>query len=76
MGTSSEFSSFAQNFLSSTGMSEIDLLENEKRKRTDPQLVKPVPGPDLSSVFSSWGEEARDKLEGTLNEYEDLEKQN
>ena len=55
LNTSSEFSSFAQNFLSSTEPSEIDLSENQKRKRTDPQLLKPIPGPDLSSVLSSWG---------------------
>ena len=32
-------------------MSEERLSENEKRERTDPQLLKPIPGPDLSSVF-------------------------
>ena len=32
LDTSSEFSSFAQNFLSSTEPSKIDLSENEKRK--------------------------------------------
>ena len=53
-------------------MREIELSENEKRNRTDPQLLKPIPGPDLSSVHSSWREEARIKLEDTLNEYEDL----
>ena len=53
--TSSEFSSFAQNFLSSTEMSEEGLSKSEKHARTDPQLLKPIPGPDLSSVLSSWG---------------------
>ena len=72
MDTSSEFSSFAQNFLSSTEPSEAGLSDNEKPKRTDPQLLKAIPGPDLSSVLSSWGEEARNKLETILNEYEDL----
>ena len=72
MDTSSEFSSFAQNFSSSTEPSEAGLSDNEKRKRTDPQLLKAIPGPDLSSVLSSWGEEARNKLETILNEYEDL----
>ena len=72
LDTNSEFSSFAKNFLSSTELSEIGLSEYEKRKRTDPQLLKPLPDPDLPSVHSSWGEEARDKLEGILNEYEDL----
>ena len=72
LDTSSEYSSFAQNFSSSTEPSEIGLSENEKRKCTDPQLLKAIPGPDLSSVLSSWGEEARDKLEVILTEYEDL----
>ena len=72
LDTSSEFSSFAQNFLSSTEPSEMGLSENEKRKRTDPQLLKPIPGPDLSSVLSSWGEGARDKLASVLSEYDDL----
>ena len=49
--TSTESSSFAQNFLSSTEMSEEDLSENEKHERTDHQLLKPIPGPDLSSVL-------------------------
>ena len=51
LDTSSEFSSFAQNFLSSTEPSEIGLSENEKRRRTDPLLLKPIPGPDLSRPF-------------------------
>ena len=58
--TSTEFSFFAQNVLSSTEMSEEGLTENEKRARTDPQLLKPIPGQDLSSVLSFWGEGARD----------------
>ena len=69
---SSEFSSFDQNFLSSTEMSEEGLSENEKRARTDPQLLKPIAGPDLSSVLSSWGEGARDQLASVLSEYGDL----
>ena len=72
LDTSSEYSSFAQNFLSSTEPSEIGLSENEKRKCTDPQLLKAIPGPDLSSILSSWGEEPKDKLEVILTEYEDL----
>ena len=50
--TSTEFCSFAQNFLSSTDISEESLAEKEKHARTDPQLLKPIPGPDLSSVLS------------------------
>ena len=72
LDTSSEFSSFAQNFLSSTEPSEIGLSENEKGRRTDPQLLKPIPGPDISSVLSSWGEGARDKLASVLSENDDL----
>ena len=53
--TSSELTSFAENFLSSTEMSKIGQSKNEKRARTDPQLLKAMPGPDLSSVLSFWG---------------------
>ena len=70
--SSDEFSSFAQNFLSSTDSSEPELSETEKRKRTDPELLKPVAGPNLSSVLSSWGEGARDKLANLLAEYDDI----
>ena len=55
MVVSSEMSCFVQNFLPSTEPSEVDLSENEKRKRTDPQLLKAITGPDFSSVLSSWG---------------------
>ena len=68
MDTSFEFSSF----LSSTELSEAGFSENEKRTRTDPQLLKAIPRPDLFSVLSSLGEEARDKLENILKEYDDL----
>ena len=44
--TSSEFSSFAQNFLSSTELSEEDMSESEKRAQTDPNLLKPIPRPN------------------------------
>ena len=70
--SSSEFISFAHIVLSSTEISEEGLSENEKRERTDPQLLKPIPGPDLSSVLSSWGKGARDQLASVLNEYDDL----
>ena len=53
--TSTEFCSFAKNIFSSTKMSEEGLSEREKQERTDPQLLKPIPGPDLSSVLSFWG---------------------
>ena len=51
MDKRSEFCSFAQNFLSSTKMSEIGLSENEKRQMTHPQLLKPIPGPDRPSFI-------------------------
>ena len=70
--TSSEFSSFAQNFLSSTELSEEEVSKNEKRAQTDPQLLNTKPGPDLSSVLSFWGEGARDQLAEVLNEYDEL----
>ena len=66
--TSSEFSSFAQNILSSTELSEEEMSESEKRAQTDPYLLKPIPGPDLSSVLLFWGEGARDQLAEVLNE--------
>ena len=65
--SSTEFSSFAQNFLSTTEMSEEGLTENEKRARTDPQLLKPIPGPDLSCPFLLRGEGARNQLAKVLN---------
>ena len=43
----SKFSFFEQKILSSTiEMSEIDLSDNEKGKRTDPQLQKATPSSD------------------------------
>ena len=72
LDTSSEFSSVAQNFLSSTEMSEVGLSEREIKRRTYPQSLEAKAGPDLSSVLSSWGEGARDKLQDILNEYEEF----
>ena len=57
--TSSDISSFAQNFLSTTEDSEVGLSEHEMRKRTDPQLLKTIAGPDLSPVLSFWGRRDR-----------------
>ena len=48
------------------------MSENEKRAQTDLQLLKPIPGPDLSSVLSFWVAGARDQLAEILNEYHDL----
>ena len=35
-------------------------------------MVQTIPGPDLSSVFTFWGKEARDQLASVLYEYDDL----
>ena len=64
--------SLAQSFSSSTEITEKGLAEIEKSRRTDPQLLKAIPGPDLSSVLSFWGEEARDQLANILKENDDL----
>ena len=69
--TSTELSSFAQNFLYSTKMSEEGLSENKKHARTDQQLLKTIPGPDFSSVLSFWGKGDRNQLAKVLNEYDD-----
>ena len=42
-------------FLSTTDLSEEGMSETEKRAQTDPQLLEPMPVPDLSSVLSFWG---------------------
>ena len=42
------------------------------RVRTDPQLLKPITGPDLPSVLSFLRKRARDQLANVLNEYDDL----
>ena len=64
--TSTEFRSFAQNFLSSIEKSEEGLSEIEKREKTDPQLLKPIPGPDLSSVLPFSGRVQEINLQKTL----------
>ena len=57
--------------LSWTEPSELDLSENDERKRPDPELLKPTSGCDVSSVLFHWGE-AKDNLGDILTEYEDL----
>ena len=53
-------------------MSAVGLSECEIKRRTDPQLLKTIAGHNLSSVLSSWGEGARDRLQDILSDYEDL----
>ena len=72
--TSSETlsSSNHNQFPSSTEPSEAPLSESEVRKRTDPELLKPIKGPDLSAVASTWGESIKSRLEKLLFEFDDL----
>ena len=67
--SSSEF-----DFLSSTDPSEEGLSEREIRKRTDPDLLAPIPGPEsqLEEVQKLWGQTARDSLNNILTEFDDL----
>ena len=61
-------------FLSSTDPSEEGLSEREIRKRTDPDLLAPIPGPEsqLEKVQKLWGQTARDSLNNILTEFDDL----
>ena len=68
-----ELSFLYQNqFPSSTEDSEAPLSEAEVRKRTDPELFKPIPGPDLKTVAQNWGEKTKLDLEKLLLEYDEL----
>ena len=68
--SSYEFSSFAQHFVSSTELSEEELSKSEKCERTDPQLLKPIPGPLLCFVFL--GEGSKRSTRNVVKEYNDL----
>ena len=71
--TSSEYSSlFHSQFPSATEPSEAPLSEAKVRKRTDPELLKPIPGPDLKTVACNWGEKTKVDLENLLLEYDEL----
>ena len=67
--SSSEFE-----FLSSTDPSEEGLSEREIRKRTNPDLLAPIPGPEsqLEEEQKLWGQTARDSLNNILTEFDDL----
>ena len=54
--------------------SETGLSEREIRKRTDPELMAPIPGPDsqLQEVKDLWGTSACESLGKILNEFDDL----
>ena len=75
LSTASELtSSSAFEFLSSTDSSEAGLSEREILKRTDPELMAPILGPDsqLQEVRNLWGASACESLGKILNEFDDL----
>ena len=75
LSTASELTSSSEfEFLSSTDPCEAGLSEREIRKRTDPELMAPLPGPDsqLQEVKNLWGASACESLGNILNEFDDL----
>ena len=50
------------------------MSEREIRKRTDPDLLAPIPGPEsqLEEIQKLWGQIARDSLSNILTDFEDL----
>ena len=75
LSTASELTSSSEfEFLSSTDPSEAELSEREIRKRTDPELMAPIPGPDsqLQEVKNLWGASACESLGNILSEFDDL----
>ena len=75
LSTASELNSSSEfEFLSSTDPSEAGHLEREIRKRTDPELMAPIPGPasELQEVKNLWGASACESLGNILNEFDDL----
>ena len=75
LSTASELTSSSEfEFLSSTDPSEAGLSERKIRKRTDPELMAPIPGPDsqLQEVKNLWGASACESLGNILNEFDDL----
>ena len=75
LSTASELTSSSEfQFLSSTDPSETGLSEREIRKRTDPELMAPIPGPDsqLQEVKDLWGASVCVSLGKILNEFDDL----
>ena len=67
--SSSEFA-----LLSSTDPTEEGLSEREKRKRTDPEFMAPVQGPEsqLKEVQDLWGPKASASLENILIDFDNL----
>ena len=77
LSTASELTSSSEfEFLSSTDPSEAGpgLSEREIRKRTDPELMAPIPGPEsqLQAVKDLWGASACESLSNLLDEFDEL----
>ena len=75
LSTESELMSSSEfEFLSSTNPSEEVLSERKIRKRTDLELMAPIPGPgfQLQEVKDLWGANACESLGNNLNEFDDL----
>ena len=75
LSTASELTSSSEfEFLSSTDPSEAGLSEREIRKRTDPELMAPIPGPEsqLQAVKDFWGASACESLSNLLDEFDEL----
>ena len=75
LSTASELTSSSEfEFLSSTDPSEAGLSEREIRKRTDPELMAPIPRPEsqLQAVKDLWGASACESLSNLLDEFDEL----
>ena len=75
LSTASELTSSSEfEFLSSTDPSDAGLSEREVGKRTDPELMAPIPGPDsqLQEVKNLCGASACESLGNIFNEFDDL----
>ena len=73
--TNSQLTFFSEfEFLSSTDPTEEGLSDRQLRKRTDPELMAPVQGPEsqLKEVQDLWGPKASASLESILTEFDDL----
>ena len=75
LSTDSQLTSSSEfEFLSCTDPTEAGLSDSEIRKRTDPELMAPIPAPEsqLQEVKDLWGPEASTWLENILTEIDDL----
>ena len=73
--SSSGYSSSSEfEFLSSTDPSELGSSEPEIKRRTDPALMAPIPGPEtqLDEVRNLWDSTASDTLSKLLSVFDDL----